>query len=167
METISDGFLCQGTDPESLDRAFGASKLHHPTLDEFSFLSGITAVNDLSSLFIKGLDNLELLLVYWCVNELDLKLIRNHRETRKLPFLPYVLVVLRGFEHTQVTEGPGNLIAVTLKIAVLSLACTENLGYLQRHTGLFCDTYYHNAVALYSKILFRRSLPFKYIPWSE
>ena len=167
METISYGFLCQGTDPESLDRAFGACKLHHPTLDELSLLSGITAVDDLSSLFIKGLDNLELLLVYWCVNELDLKLIRNHRETRKLPFLPYILVILRGFEHTQVTEGPGNLITVTLKIAVLSLACTENLGYLQRHAGLFCYTYYHNAVALYSNILSCNLFPFKNIPFRE
>ena len=44
---------------------------------------------------------------------------------------------MRFLQCTQVAEGPGHLIPVSLDIPLVPASCAKHIGYLLRHTGLF------------------------------
>ena len=79
-EAVTDGFFRQGGDPEPLDGTADFSQLHDPSLDELSFLSCITAVDDGVGLGEELLDDAELFLDACLWDELDTESIGNHRK---------------------------------------------------------------------------------------
>ena len=84
-KAFADGFFRQGRNPQALDRAFGSGFLHHPPLDQFSFLSGIPAVDDHFGLSHQAFDDMELFLDTRIVNQFDTEAGRNHRKAAETP----------------------------------------------------------------------------------
>jgi len=78
-EALTDGLFRQGGYPEPLDGTADFGQLHDPTLDELSFLSCITAVDDNIGLGEELLDDAELFLDACLWDELDAEAMRNHR----------------------------------------------------------------------------------------
>ena len=130
LESLTDGFFCQRRDPQSLDGTLHSRELHHPTLDEFTLLTGITAVHDAVGLLIKILDDLELLLNTGVIDKFNLIMRWNHRQHGHAPLLPLRIILIRRFQFTQVTESPRYLIAITFVIAVFLRSRSQYLGDL-------------------------------------
>ena len=79
LEALADCLFRQGGDPQSIHRSTAASFLHDPTLDQFSLLAGISAVDDRFCLTNQCFNRPELLFVGWVGDEFDAKPGRNHR----------------------------------------------------------------------------------------
>ena len=84
-ETLADSLVSHRRYPQTADRTFRPRLLHHPALDEFSLLSGITAVDDAVSLLHESLDDGKLLLDARLVDELDAETFRYHRQRSQVP----------------------------------------------------------------------------------
>ena len=79
-ETFFDGFFCHRRNPQPIDRTLCRSLLHHPALDEFTFLAGIAAVDDAIGFSEKVADHPELF--FHPLFEADAEAFRNHRQCR-------------------------------------------------------------------------------------
>ena len=79
-EAVPDGLFREGGYPQPLDGTADFGQLHDPTLDEFSFLSGITAVDDGVGLGEEFLDDIKLFLDAGLRDEPDAEAVGNHRE---------------------------------------------------------------------------------------
>ena len=140
---MTNGFLCQRRNPESLYRTTHTGELHHPPLDEFALLPGIATVHDAVGLLIEIFDDLELSFDTWIVDEFHLILRWNHWQHVHSPFLPFFAVAIWLLQLAQVAEGPCNLVAITFVIAILFCLCAKNLGDFTSDAGLLTYTYYH------------------------
>ena len=80
LETFTDGLIRHRRYPQTLHRALRSCLLHHPTLDEFTLLPGITTVDDFISILHQFLNNSKLFLDMVGLDELDAKARRNHRQ---------------------------------------------------------------------------------------
>ena len=142
-EAVTDGLFCQGGDPEPLDGTADFGQLHDPSLDELSFLSCITAVDDGVGLGEELLDDAELFLDACLWDELDAEAWWHHRQLRQRPGFPGLGVVARFLQRTQVTEGPRHLIAVTFHIAVMGAVGSQDARNIPSYTRFLSDTYNH------------------------
>ena len=77
-ETLTDGFVGHRRNPQALHRTLGLRFLHHPSLNQFTLLSGVTAVDDAVGLLHQALDDGKLLLDACIVLQADAELRRNH-----------------------------------------------------------------------------------------
>ena len=143
VEAITNSILCQWGYPKSLHRTANACLFHNPTLDKFTFLTGITTVDDHFGSLIEITDNLELLSDSWIINKLSGELLRQHREIVKRPSFPLWVILIRTLQHKKMSKGPGDLIAITFHIALFTLRSAQHFGYLLGYTRLFCYTDYH------------------------
>ena len=87
-ESLADGLIGHRRNPESLHGTFGLRFLHHPSLDEFSLLSGVTAVDNAVGSLHQSLDDGKLLGHSLVVDEFDAEALRNHRQCREAPVFP-------------------------------------------------------------------------------
>ena len=78
-KSFADRFFCQRRNPKTFHRTAGTCLLHHPTLDQFSFLAGITAVDDFIRVLHQSLNDVKLFFVSRVLYQLDAETWRNHR----------------------------------------------------------------------------------------
>ena len=78
-KSFTNGFFGQWRNPQTFHRTAGTCLLHHPTLNQFPFLPGITAVDNLICMLHQSFDNVELFFVSRVINQLDTETWRNHR----------------------------------------------------------------------------------------
>ena len=78
-ESLSYSIVSQRWYPQTAHRTFHSSLLHHPSLYQFSLLSGITAVDYLISLSGKGLYHVKLSFIGCFRNKFYPKFRRDHR----------------------------------------------------------------------------------------
>ena len=143
LESLLDGFIGHGRNPQSLDRAFCLRLLHHPSLDKLSFLSGVTAVDDAVGSLHQFLDGSKLLLDAFIVDELDAETLWNHRQRRKAPMFPHRSIIIRFLQLTKVAEGPCYLVTITFHITVACRGSPDDSGDILSHTRFLCYTNYH------------------------
>ena len=77
-KTLLDGLVGHRRNPQSLNGAGGLGLLHHPSLDEFSLLSGVATVYNTIGFLHQALDNLKLLLDTLIVYQLNAKTLGYH-----------------------------------------------------------------------------------------
>ena len=126
LKTFADGLIGHRRNPQPLDRALHSGELHHPTLDKLTFLSGITAVDNLVGLAIQGGYHIELPFDRFLRDELDAKARRNHRQGGQRPITPVHLIVIGLLQLTQMSESPCHLVAVAFHIAILRYVGTQD-----------------------------------------
>ena len=143
LETFADRFLSQRRYPQAVDRTFTAGLLHHPTLDQFSFLAGIPTVDDHFGLLHQLFYGFELLFVCRVTDQLDPEPGWDHREGSQAPSFPVVRIIVGFFKSAQMSEGPGYLVPVSFHISIHLFGCPENFCDFARYTGLFSYTYLH------------------------
>ena len=85
LEALTNGLLCQGRNPKALHRTMHGGLLHHPALDELSFLPSIAAVHDFVGLLKQRLYDLKLLLHTFVGDKFDSKTRRYHRQAAQGP----------------------------------------------------------------------------------
>ena len=124
LETVTNSLFRKGVHPQTFDRTFTSGLLVYPTLDELSFLTGITAVDDLVGLVDQFFDDIELFVYTGITGHLNRETRRNHRKRTKAPSLPLLRIFLRIQQRAQVAERPGDLVSVTFKIAIVLLLST-------------------------------------------
>ena len=133
LETLADGFLGKGRNPETLDRAADAHLLHHPALDELTLLACIAAVDDVFGLLHKTLNDMKLLLHALVLLKPNAKGARQHGQIGQVPLAPLRIVVLRIFKLAEMTEGPGHLVAIALKVTIMLTGGTKHAGNVASH----------------------------------
>ena len=119
VETLTDSLVGHRRYPKTLHRALRLCLLHHPTLYQFTLLTGVTAVDDAVGSLHKTLYDAELAFDAVVVDELDTEARRNHRQRRETPVLPVLGVVVGLFQRAEVTEGPRHLEAIALHVSVV------------------------------------------------
>ena len=67
-----------GRYPQATHWALGTSLLHHPSLNQFTLLPGVTTVHDALGFLHQSFDNRKLLLDTLVVYEFDSKAVGNH-----------------------------------------------------------------------------------------
>ena len=112
-------FVCHGTYPQSFHRAGRLCLLHYPSLYEFTFLSGITAVDDHIGFLHQPFDVFELSACL--LLEVYLKTLWNHRQCGKCPRFPLWCVLFRVLQFAQVSVGPCHLVPVAFEVTVVVL----------------------------------------------
>ena len=117
--------------------------LHHPALDEFTFLSGITAVHNTIGRLHQFLDDSKLFLDTVIVDEFDAEALGYHRQLCQCPRSPGGCVVARLFQGTEMAEGPGHLVAVTFHITVMGAVGSQDARNIPSDTRFLSDTYNH------------------------
>ena len=142
-KAFADGLVGHGVDPEALDGACGLSALHDPALDELTLLSGIAAVDDAFGVFHEALDGVELLLVAVVLDEFDAEAVGDHGQVVEVPRPPPGGVVVGFFEGAEVAEGPGDLVAVALHIAIVRDIGTQYACNVAPNRRFFSDTEDH------------------------
>ena len=130
-ETFFDGFFRHRRNPQSIHGTVCRSLLHHPTLDEFTFLSGIPAVDDAVGFPEQIADHPELL--FHALFQADAEAFRDHRQCRQRPRFPVGRVLIRIFEFAEMSERPRHLIAVAFIVTgiaphPMALRGTDDLG---------------------------------------
>ena len=143
LESLPYGLVGHGRYPQSLDRTFGSGFLHHPPLYQFTFLPGVTTVDDAVSSLHEAFDGGKLLLDALVVDELDAEALRYHGQGGKAPPFPHGGIVVRLFQFTQVTESPRYLVSVAFHISVACRVGTYDAGNVFGYAGFLCDTNYH------------------------
>ena len=139
-EAFTDSLIGHGADPKALHRAFHTGFLHHPTLDELSLLSGITAVDDFVGMAVELFYDGKLLFNTGILNELYAESLRYHRQRGEAPVLPVLAIVVGLLQLAEVSESPGHLVAITLHIALCALVRSEYAGDVLSYAGLLCNT---------------------------
>ena len=142
-ESFTDGLIGHGGYPQSFHRAFYAGFLHYPALDQFSFLTGITTVDDQFGRVVQLLNDGKLLLDAFVFDEFYAEAWGNHRECRQAPVLPVGEVIIRLFQLTKMAEGPCHLVVVAFHVTIAGLVGSKNPGYVFRNTGFLCYANYH------------------------
>ena len=143
-ETFADFFFGKRRNPETFHRFVAAGFLHHPSLNQFTFLAGITAVNHLVGLINKAFDGFELSNDALVVDKFDAETLRNHRQRAKTPRFPLFAIVVRFFEATKVSEGPSNVITVAFEVAIAANVSAQNIGDVFSNRRFLGYTYYHD-----------------------
>ena len=141
---FADGFFRQRGNPQTLHRTTRTGFLHHPTLNQLSLLSGITAVYNHVGMLHEVLDYVELAFVGRVADKLDAETGRNHRQAAQAPRLPVGCVFVRFLKGTEMPERPGHLVSVSLDVPVFLIFRSEYIGYVTRHGRLFGNTNYHS-----------------------
>ena len=95
LETFTNRLFGQRTDPQTLHGALTACLLIDPALDEFAFLTGITAVDDFVGLRDEFFEDVELLVYPFVAMHFDGEARRNHRQRTEAPSLPLLRIFLR------------------------------------------------------------------------
>ena len=144
-KALADGLVGHRRYPQPLDWAPGACLLHHPALNEFSFLPGIAAVHDAVGGLHQAFDDGKLLLDAVVVNELDAESRRQHRQRAQRPTFPLVGVVVGFLQRAQVTERPRHLIAVALHIVLAVAGCPYDAGNVATDAWFLCYANNHAA----------------------
>ena len=124
----------------------GTSLLHHPSLDEFTLLTGITTVDDALGIFVETTDDFELLSDTLVVLESDAELLGNDGEPDDAPCLPSRVVFVGVLEFTKVAERPRHLIAISLPVALTgpTLVGSKYLCDALRYARFLGDTNLHD-----------------------
>lgn len=147
LKAVLDGLVGERGDPEAFDgkalAVLDTCQLLDPALDDLALLAGIATVDDLIGGDEEPADDFELLLDTRVVDEPDLELLRDDGERGKAPVFKAVVVVLRGIELTEVAEGPGDLVAVALHVAVMFMGGAEDAGDGSARAGFFCNANFH------------------------
>ena len=130
-ETFFDGFFRHRRNPQPIHRALCRSLLHHPTLNEFTFLAGIAAVDDAIGFSEQIADHPELF--FHPLFQADAEAFRYHRQCRQRPRFPVGRVLIRIFEFAEMSERPRHLIAVAFVVTgiaphPMALRGTDDLG---------------------------------------
>ena len=142
-KALADRLVSHRGDPQAFHRTGGLCFLHHPALDEFSFLSGITAVHDTIGRLHQFLDDGKLFLDAVIVNQFDAEALGYHRQLCQCPRSPGGCVVTRLFQGTEMSEGPSHLVAVTFHITVMGAICSQDARNIPSDTRFLSDTYNH------------------------
>ena len=150
LEALTDGLLGQGRNPKALHRTLYSGLLHHPALDELSFLPSIAAVHDFVGLLKQRLNDLKLLLHTFVGDQLDTETRRYHRQAAQGPCLPLVGVVVRLLQGAKMAESPRHLIAVTFHVSFMGSIGSQHFGDVAGDTWFFGDTDYHFSWQLFS-----------------
>ena len=119
------------------------SHLHHPTLNEFTLLPGITTVDNLVSLTVKTLYRVKLLLNTSVGNEFDTKTLWNHRQSRQRPITPVLLIIIGFFQLTEMTKGPRHLVPISFHVTIVRGSSSQYACDIACHTGFLRYTNYH------------------------
>ena len=143
LEAFTDGFVSHRRNPKTLHGARGTSFLHHPTLNEFTLLSGITAIDDTVGSQHQFLNDGKLLLDALVILHLDAKTWRNHRQILQPPLLPFGSIFTRLLQFAQVSEGPSDLVAIAFNIALMLGVRPDDARDVACHARLFCYTNNH------------------------
>ena len=117
--------------------------LHHPALDEFSLLSGITTVHNTIGSLHQFLDDGKLFLDTVIVNQFDAEALGHHRQLCQGPWFPGGCIVTRLFQGTEMSEGPRHLIAVAFHITVMGTVGSQDARNIPSDTRFLSDTYNH------------------------
>ena len=96
----------------------GTGFLHHPTLNQFTFLAGITAIHNHIGLLHQPFDDAELLFVGGVTDKLDAKTWWHHGQIIHAPRLPIGGIIVRFFQGTKVAIRPRHLIPISLNISL-------------------------------------------------
>ena len=145
LETLADGLVGHRRYPQSFHRAFRLCLLHHPPLNQLTFLSGVAAVDDAVGLLHQLLNHGKLFLDALILYQFDAEAGRNHRQCAQRPPFPLWRIVVGFFQRAQVSERPRHLIAVAFHIAVVRAVRSQYAGDVFRHTRFLCNTYNHGA----------------------
>ena len=143
VEALAYGFFGEGGYPQPFHWAGGTGFLHHPALDEFSLLSGISAVHDFLGGLHEPLYDAELLLYALVGLQFDAEAGRYHGQLSQAPCLPLGIVLMGLLQFTQVSEGPRHLVAVALQVAVMLGMGSQNVGDVPGYGGFLCYAHYH------------------------
>ena len=143
-KSLSDSLFRKRRNPQTLHRTFRPRLLHHPSLYQFTLLSGITAVYNHIRLLHQRFYYLELLLYTRVVYQLYPEARRYHRQTCQRPRFPLRSIFVRLFQRTQVSECPCHLISVSFYETILLVVCAKHFRYISCHTGLFGYANYHS-----------------------
>ena len=96
-ETLSDRFVRHRGNPQPFDGTLNARLLHDPSLDQFAFLPGVTAVDNLFRRSIELADNIKLLLNAGVLLHPYTEALRDHRQAAQTPIFPVGRIVFRIF----------------------------------------------------------------------
>ena len=145
-ETLSDGFFRHRRNPQSFHRTLCRSLLHHPALNELTFLPGIPAIDDAFGLSEQLTDHAELF--FHALFQANAETLRDHRERRQRPRFPIRRVLLRILEFAEMAECPSHLIAVAFEITgiaphPMALRGTDDFGNIFGYGGFLGDANNH------------------------
>ena len=145
-KSFADGFFGHGGNPESLHGTGGTGFLHHPSLYEFSLLSGVTAVDDTLGFGKELFDDVELF--FDAFFESDAESLGHHRECGECPCFPVGRIFFGIFEFTEVSKCPRHLVAVTFVVSGISshsvvVCCSNDFGNVSGNGGFLGNTNYH------------------------
>ncbi len=144
LEAFAYAFVSKGRNPKTFHGAFDVGFLHYPPLDEFSFLSGITAVDYLVGSFYQAFYYCKLAFVAVDVDELYPEFIGHHRQSAQSPRLPQGAVVVWLFQAAKVAECPGDTPVSAFEVAVAALRSSEYGCDVACHTGFLGYTDLHS-----------------------
>jgi hypothetical protein len=122
------------------------------SLNEFSLLSGIPAVDYMFTFLNQSFDARELLLNPSIIYHFDSEILRNDWEIFQFPEFPVLFIIVGLFECAKVTKCPADPIAIPLPVAVLSGLSSENLSDVFRDGRFFGDAEDHELVILFIKV---------------
>ena len=143
LETFTNSVVGHRRNPQSFHGALCTRLLHHPSLNQFTLLPGITAVDNAIGLFHQSLDDGELLLDSFVFNQFDAEARWNHGKRRQAPPFPLVGVVVRFFQRAKVAESPSHLIAVAFHVSVSRAGGADDSGDVACHAGFLCNANNH------------------------
>ena len=150
VESLTDGFFCQGRYPQPFHRTLDTRFLLHPALNQFSLLSRIAAVDNLVRLTEQPLYGIELFLYAFVLRHLYPETGRDHGQRTHGPTLPLRIVVVRVKQRAQVTKSPGYLVTVAFHVTVPLGSRAQHSGDVSTHGGFLCNANYHSLINLYT-----------------
>ena len=117
--------------------------VHHPALDEFSFLPGIPAVYYDFGFVEQAFYDLELFLDSRVIDHLGFKLFGKHGQVVQVPAFPMGFVIVGFLQGAQMPKGVSYLIPIAFKIAVVLGIGSQNGCDFSGDTGFFGNTDLH------------------------
>ena len=117
--------------------------MHHPTLDEFTLLPGITAVDDTVGCLHQFFNDAKLFLDAFLFFKLDTESWRNHRQVFQSPIFPFGGIFVRLFQFAQMAKRPRHLVAITLHEPLMLGVGSDDAGNVACHTRFLSNTNYH------------------------
>ena len=163
LESLLDGLVGHRRNPEPPHGAFGLCLLHHPALDEFTFLAGVAAVDDAIGLLHQFFNHGKLPAYALVVDQFDAKPRGQHGQRAEAPAFPHRGIVIGFFQCAQMSESPCHLIAISLHVAVVRCGGTDNTCDILGHTWFLCNTNNHDLPSCL-KISLRLNSPNLHLP---
>ena len=142
-KSLANGFFGQRGYPKTLHRTTRPRLLHHPSLDKFSLLPRITAIDYQVRLLHQTFNDVELAFIRRIADQFDAEAGRNHGQIVQTPRLPLRGIFVRFFQGTQVAERPGHLVSISFDVSVFLVFSSQHVGYVTCHGRFLGYANYH------------------------